>query len=326
MSACEEYEPQTLVDALVDEIQRSDALLSAFWLHEILRSDPALLYQSRLTALETAVVPVEFDEPPDVLARLQNAHRLVIQVLLLSGVDPDTMGQDGWTVAERSRARGYQVACAVLHEWETGDTGWNDARIVRMTLDVRDGLEDWLILLAYDRAEPTSSILTLELVDSTPRDFEMEEDKRDEPDNLEEGEVKDDPLRPHDFNCDSENTLEEHLDTSLIRSMTFEPAGRFGVAYILLDHEFDTPAFIEGLDGGSCKHVLFSGHWMKVQINPSYKVAQPEHPATGAPVWVLPPPRNGLITADCSTPVVDFGSLLRFLAFAHARVYQVEEV
>ncbi|KAL8280754.1 hypothetical protein RQP46_006758 [Phenoliferia psychrophenolica] len=89
MEGEESEDRQAVVDALVDAVGQRDALLTFFWLER----DPAALSlpgsTSGLTALETAVIPVDLDEPPAVLARLQNAHRLIIQVLLLDGPDAE---------------------------------------------------------------------------------------------------------------------------------------------------------------------------------------------------------------------------------------------
>ncbi|KAL8283317.1 hypothetical protein RQP46_005727 [Phenoliferia psychrophenolica] len=145
---------QAVVDDLVDAVRNADALITLYWLELLAPSGPAASLSlpsstSHLTALETAVEPVDLDEPPDVLARLHNAHRLILQVLLLSKADPHSRGLDGSTAAERARARGDKVACALLEEWDRGGTSWTDAETARGT-PVRE-VENWLRREGYDR-------------------------------------------------------------------------------------------------------------------------------------------------------------------------------
>lgn len=73
-----------------------------------------------LSALETAVVPFHLAEPAEVVQRLQNAHVLIIQVLLLAGAEMGVAGQDGSSAWDKAERGGDDVARALLAEWDRG--------------------------------------------------------------------------------------------------------------------------------------------------------------------------------------------------------------
>ena len=78
--------------------------------------------ETGLCALETAVQPPALDELPDVLARLQAAHALIIQVRLLSGAEAWSTCVSGRSAWERALAGGDATAVALLEEWDRGGT------------------------------------------------------------------------------------------------------------------------------------------------------------------------------------------------------------
>lgn len=74
-----------------------------------------------LSALETTVQPFDLAEPPDVLVRLEAAHGLIIQVLLLGGAELHLAGLDGTTACDKAGLGGDGVALGLLAEWDNGD-------------------------------------------------------------------------------------------------------------------------------------------------------------------------------------------------------------
>ena len=74
-----------------------------------------------LSALESAVQAIDLPEPADVLGRLQNAHSLINQVLLLAGAEPMATGLGGTTPWALAQASSDLTALRLLQEWDMED-------------------------------------------------------------------------------------------------------------------------------------------------------------------------------------------------------------
>ncbi|KAK4703955.1 hypothetical protein P7C70_g2262, partial [Phenoliferia sp. Uapishka_3] len=145
-------EVQERVDALVESISARDALLTFYHLNH-LDDEHLALPSSRANkaALEAAFQPSRNLEDDDGLAhRLENARGLIIQVLLLKGLDPWTSGY-GRAPVDVAQDAGDQVALGLMHQWEAGTYSWSDAESV-LKSKPRE-LEGWLKAHDFDREE-----------------------------------------------------------------------------------------------------------------------------------------------------------------------------
>ncbi|KAK4699168.1 hypothetical protein P7C70_g7095, partial [Phenoliferia sp. Uapishka_3] len=146
---------QQTVDALVAAISERNAFLAFYHLDHLSHSShlSAPASTTHQTALETALhpFPPHSDLDPHLAGRLDNATRLIIQVLLLKGADPWTPNKSGLAPVDVAEAGRNELGLELLREWEMGSYDWAEADYVKGKR-ARD-LKRWLVASGFDREQ-----------------------------------------------------------------------------------------------------------------------------------------------------------------------------